>query len=52
MARESKRATWVKRVAAFERSGLSRRVWCADAYARRLHPLVQRGTHQVITRLS
>jgi hypothetical protein len=29
MSRESKRAVWVKRVAAFERSGLSRRAWCA-----------------------
>ena len=28
MARESKRAVWAKRVAAFERSGLSRRAWC------------------------
>jgi hypothetical protein len=29
MARESKRSIWSKRVAAFERSGLSRRAWCA-----------------------
>ncbi len=28
MSRESKRAVWAKRVAAFERSGLSRRAWC------------------------
>ena len=28
MARESKRAVWAKRVAAFERSGLSRQAWC------------------------
>lgn len=29
MARESKRSVWSKRVEAFERSGLSRRAWCA-----------------------
>jgi hypothetical protein len=29
MSRESKRLVWVKRVAAFEGSGLSRRAWCA-----------------------
>lgn len=29
MAREKARAVWSKRVAAFERSGLSRRAWCA-----------------------
>jgi hypothetical protein len=29
MARESKRSVWSKRVVAFERSGLSRRAWCA-----------------------
>jgi len=28
MSRESKRTVWVKRIAAFERSGLSRRAWC------------------------
>lgn len=29
MARESKRSVWSRRVAAFERSGQSRRAWCA-----------------------
>jgi hypothetical protein len=29
MARESKRSVWAKRIAAFERSGLSRRAWCS-----------------------
>lgn len=29
MARDSKRSMWAKRVAAFERSGMSRRAWCA-----------------------
>ena len=56
MSRKAKQALWSKRVLAFERSGLTRRVWCARAgvavptldYWRSRFGDLARGSEQVL----